>query len=245
MGNRDKPSKKKMSRIIIHYIDNRNMAKTITLKPLTKEALADLFLSMAMKEDDSQGAEKAFAEFYNRYKNYLYTVVLNACKAWTMYGDDLVQSVHQNTFLIVYEKAESFLQIEEVPFEQQEKRMKSWLARIAQREMYKLLRELKEEKENMDYHDDITLFESSDEEHKVQKSEDFLLVERALNSLGEKSRNILVTYLMFEDGNKKLPSEEIQRLAEIWDVLPDSLRQIKKRALEKVKKYIETYKNKK
>lgn len=244
MGNRDKPSKK-MSRIIIHYIDNRNMAKTITLKPLTKVALAELFLSMAMKEDDQQGAEKAFAKFYNRYKNYLYTVVLNACKAWEMYGDDLVQSVHQNTFLTVYEKAESFLQIEEVPIEQQEKRMKSWLATIAKNEMYQLLRGLRDEKENMDYQDDITLFESSDEEHEVQKSEDFLLVERALDSLSEKNRNILVTYLMFEDGNKKLPSEEIQRLSAIWEVLPDSLRQIKKRSLEKVKKYIETYKNKK
>lgn len=244
MGNRDKPSKK-MSRIIIHYIDNRNMAKTITLKPLTKEALAELFLSMAMKEDDSQVAEKAFAEFYNRYKNYLYTVVLNACKAWEMYGDDLVQSVHQNTFLTVYEKAEDFLQIEEAPIEQQEKLMKSWLATIAKNEMYQLLRGLRDEKENMDYQDDITLFESSDEEHEVQKSEDFLLAEKALDSLSEKNRNILVTYLMFEDGNKKLPSEEIQRLAEIWEVLPDSLRQIKKRSLEKVKKYIDTYKNKK
>lgn len=237
MGNRDKPSKK-MSRIIIHYIDNRNMAKTITLKPLTKEALAELFLSMAMKEDDSQGAEKAFADFYNRYKNYLYTVVLNACKAWEMYGDDLVQSVHQNTFLIVYEKAENFLQIEEAPIEQQEKLMKSWLATIAKNEMYQLLRGLRDEKENMDYQDDITLFESSDEEHEVQKSEDFLLAEKALDSLSEKNRNILVTYLMFEDGNKKLPSEEIQRLSEIWEVLPDSLRQIKKRSLEKVKKHI-------
>lgn len=44
------------------------MAKTITLKPLTNEALADLFLSMALKEDNRQDAEKAFAVFYNRYK---------------------------------------------------------------------------------------------------------------------------------------------------------------------------------
>lgn len=42
------------------------MAKTITLQPLTSEALADLFLAMAMKEEDRQNAEKAFTEFYNR-----------------------------------------------------------------------------------------------------------------------------------------------------------------------------------
>jgi RNA polymerase sigma factor (sigma-70 family) len=220
------------------------MAKTITLKPLTNEDLADLFLSMALKEDDRQGAEKAFAVFYNRYRNYLYTVVRNACKSWKMYGDELVQAVHQNTFLTVFEKAESFLQIEEVPTDRQEKRMKSWLGRIAEREMYKLLRELKGEKEKIDYHDNLTNLENYDVEIKSQKSDDFLLAEKALNSLKERDRNILVTYLMFEDGNKNLPGSEIQRLADMWDVLPDNMRQIKKRSLEKAKKYIETYKYK-
>ena len=220
------------------------MAKTITLKPLTNEALADLFLSMALKEGDRQEAEKAFAEFYNRYKNYLYTVVRNACKSWIMYGDELIEEVHRNTFLTVYEKAESFLLIEDAPFERQEKRMKSWLGKIAQTEMFKLLRLLKDEKEKIEYYDDLTFLENSDEEIKPQKSEDFLLAEKALKTLSERDRNILVTYLMFEDGNKKLPSNEIQRLAEMWDVLPDNMRQIKKRSMTKAQKYIETYKSK-
>jgi len=233
-----------MSRIIIHNIENRHMAKTITLKPLTNEALADLFLSMALKEDNRQGADKAFTEFYNRYKNYLYTVVLNACKSWVMYGDELIQAVHQNTFLTVFEKSEDFLLIEEIPFERQEKRMKSWLGKIAKTEMFKLLRELKEGKEKIEYYDDLTSLENSDEEIKTQKSENFLLAEKALNSLSERDRNILVTYLMFEGDNKKLPSDEIKRLADMWNVLPDNMRQIKKRSLAKVKKYIETYKSK-
>lgn len=220
------------------------MAKTITLMPLTNEALADLFLSMALKEDNRSDAEKAFAEFYNRYKNYLYTVVRNACKSWEMYGDELIQAVHQNTFLTVFEKAEDFLLIEDIPFERQEKRMKSWLGKIARIEMLKLLRELKEEKDNIEYHDDLTFLENSDEEIEPQKSEDFLLAEKALNSLNERDRNILVTYLMFEYGNKKLPSSEIQNLADMWDVLPDNMRQIKKRSLEKAEKYIKTYKSK-
>lgn len=233
-----------MSRIIIHNIENRYMAKTITLKPLTNEDLAELFLSMAMKEDDRQEAEKAFAVFYNLYKNYLYTVVRNACKPWTMYGEELIQAVHENTFLTVFEKAEDFMLIEDIPFERQEKRMKSWLGKIAHREMLQLLRQFKKDKEKIEYHDDLTFLENSDEEIKPQKSKDFLLAGKALNTLSERDRNIFVTYLMFEDDNKKLPSSEIQRLAEMWDVLPDNMRQIKKRSLEKMKKYIETYKSK-
>lgn len=233
-----------MSRIIIHNNVNRHMEKTITLKPLTNEALAELFLSMALKEDNRKDAEKAFCEFYTRYKNYLFTIVKNACEPWEMYGDELIEYVYDNTFLKVFEKAESFLIIEDIPFERQENRMKSWLGKIAQTEMFILLRQFKDEKEKIDYHDDMTFLEEPEEEIIQQKTEDFLLAEKALRSLSERDRHILVTYLMFEDGNKKLPSNEVQRLGETWDILPDNMRQIKKRSLEKVKIYIETYKRK-
>ena len=136
------------------------MAKTISLKPLTNEALAELFLSMAMKEDNRQEAEKAFVVFYNLYKNYLYTVVRNACKSWPMYGEELIQAVHQNTFLTVFEKAERFMLIEDIPFERQEKRMKSWLGKIARTEIFKLLRKLKDEKDKIEYYDELTFLEN-------------------------------------------------------------------------------------
>ncbi len=77
------------------------MAKTITLQPLTNEALADLFLAMAMKEEDRQNAEKAFTEFYNQYKSFLFTVIKKACKSWEMYGDELIETVFENTFLLL------------------------------------------------------------------------------------------------------------------------------------------------
>ena len=220
------------------------MAKTIKLKPATNEALADLFLSMAMKEDDRQEAERAFTEFYDCYKNYLFTVVKNVCQSWETYGDELIQAVHENTFLTVYEKAESFMIIEDLPFERQELRMKAWLGKIAYREMLLLLRKFKDEKERIDYHDDLSFLEQREEEENSQVNEEILLVEKALKTLSDRDRHILITYMMFEDGNKQLPKPEIQRLAEIWDVLPDNMRQIKKRSIAKIKQYIETSKNK-
>jgi len=220
------------------------MTKTITLKPLTNEALADMFLSMAMKDDDRQEAERAFAGFYNRYKNYLYTVVRNACKSWEMYGDELVQAVHENAFLNVYEKADSFMMIEDIAFARQELRMKSWLSVIAHREMMLLLRQFKEEKEKIDYHDDMTFLEQTEELDSSKPTKEILLIEKALRTLSERDRHILITYMMFEEGNKQLPKSEIERLAEMWNVLPDNMRQIKKRSLAKVKQYIETSKNK-
>lgn len=207
------------------------MAKTITLQPLTNEVLAELFLSMAMKEDNRPDAEKAFSVFYNQYKDYLYTIVKNACKSWEMYGDELIESVFDNTFLTVYAKAESFMVIEDIPFERQEKRMKSWLGKIAKNEMLQLLRQIKVEKDKIEYTDDLTPFLNIEEEIITQATSNYLLAEKALQTLSERDRNILTTYLMFEDGNRNLPSIEIQRLSDMWNTHPDNLRQIKKKVI--------------
>ena len=78
--------------------------------------------------------------------------------------------------------------------------------------MFKLLKEIKEEKEKNVYLSDLSYFENNKEEDALPESEDILLAEKALNSLKERDKDVLITYLMFEDGNKKLPREEIQRL---------------------------------
>ncbi len=220
------------------------MAESIKLKPLTNETLADLFLLMAMKEDNRQEAEKAFDKFYNCYKNYVYTIVKNACKSWEMYGDELVETVFENTFLSVYAKAESFMMIEGISFERQEKNMKSWLGAIAKNEMLQLLRQFKTVKDKIEYTDDLSFLENINENNESLYTEDYLLAEKALKTLSERDRSILVTYLMYQDGNKKLPKEEIQRLADMWNVHPDNMRQIKKRSMDKLEMYIKTYKNK-
>lgn len=220
------------------------MAKTITLQPLTNEALADLFLAMAMKEEDRQNAEKAFTEFYNRYKSFLFTVIKKACKSWEMYGDELIETVFENTFLTVFDKAETFLKLDDIPFERQEKRMKAWLSQIAKNEMLQLLRQYRIDKDKVVFTDDLSFVEQMEDETEEIISDDILLAEKALQTLNERDRNILVTYLMYEDGNKKLPSSEIQKLADIWGVLPDNMRQIKKRSLAKLEIFIKTHKNK-
>jgi len=44
--------------------------------------------------------------------------------------------------------------------------------------------------------------------------------------------------MRFQDGKKKLPPEELERLATLYDTTSDNLRQIKSRALKKVKDFI-------
>jgi RNA polymerase sigma factor (sigma-70 family) len=134
--------------------------------------------------------------------------------------------------------------LDDIPFERQEKRMKSWLSQIAKNEMLQLLRQYKIDKDKIEYADDLSFIERIESETEEIISDDILLAEKALQTLNERDRNILVTYLMYEDGNKKLPSIEIQKLADMWGVLPDNMRQIKKRSLAKLEIFIKTHKNK-
>ena len=146
--------------------------------------------------------------------------------------------------MTVFDKAETFLTLDDIPFERQEKRMKAWLSQIAKNEMLQLLRQYRIDKDKVEFTDDLSFVEWMEDETGEIISDDILLAEKALQTLSERDRNILVTYLMYEDGNKKLPSSEIQKLADMWGVLPDNMRQIKKRSLAKLEIFIKTHKNK-
>ncbi|TAJ13756.1 sigma-70 family RNA polymerase sigma factor [Marinilabiliaceae bacterium JC017] len=204
-------------------------------------SLSDLFLAMAMKDDDRKAAEEAFAIIYGHYKNFLYTVIKKACSAWSMYGEELEKSVFQNTFTTIFLKADQFFELDELPPDKQVKRLKAWISKIACNEMQMLLRQLREEKEKMVCSDNLSFIGDTPTSDKAPDSTKIKLIKKALESLSEKDRDVLITYISYQDGNKKLPSAEIQRLSKIWKVHPDSLRQIRKRALDKVKKFVETY----
>lgn len=220
------------------------MRELQTVAEMQKEPIENLFLLMAMKDEDATSAELAFNEFYRRYKDYLYTVCKKACSSWSVYGSDLHEAVFQHTILKVYERAETFIEVETLPDDKaKERRTKAWLGKIASNELEQILR--KSDK-NIDFTDNLPEVSLTDSENKDDSIEtiEHILLNRALASLKERERDILITYMRYDDGNKKLPPEEIDRLCEHWQVLQDNLRQIKSRAMKKVKEYINKYQNK-
>ncbi len=63
----------------------------------------------------------------------------------------------------------------------------------------------------------------------------------ALDSLGDRDREILSTlYLYFEEG-KKTPSSVLDTICEIHGTTKDNIRQIKKRSEEKIVAYFSKY----
>lgn len=209
-----------------------------TSKQLTKDVLADLFLRMSMK-DEKKEAEKAFIEFYHRYKNYIYTVIRKACESWKQYGKDLIQSTFSNVLLIVYKKADSFIMIENVEISRQELRLKAWLGKIIQIEILKLLKLERTNDEMIEFTDKLLEYDDKvEKKSNIPISYNMSRLEDALATLSEREKDILMTYFAYSEGNKKLPREELQRLAKRWDILPDNMRQIKRRSLKKIEKIL-------
>lgn len=204
------------------------------------ETIEDLFLIMSMKDDDKQQAEKAYNEFHNRYSKYLYGIITSAAKKFknTYDYEELAANILQNTLLIIWEKADTFIKIEDVTIEKKESRVKVWLGKIAQNEMYKLLREYEADKITYDT-ELINEINLNDEPISVSKPKfEKVLLDRALNSLKEREKEILLAYYQYSEKDKNMPSEALDNLCRIFDTTRDNLRQIKKRALDKVNSYI-------
>ena len=60
----------------------------------------------------------------------------------------------------------------------------------------------------------------------------------ALSLLSERDREILLTCFLYQEENKHLPDEVLSELSNRYSTTPANIRQIKKRALDKIKAHI-------
>lgn len=210
----------------------------------TNETSRDLLAYMALfRDDEPQEAQDAFNEFYRRYCHFLTFIVARNCpKNSAYYDESLIKATVHNTFYRVYFRAETFISDEKKDKVIVERQVKAWLSIIAKNELRQLLKATIPYLKNYDLKDDFTsstLLESpvylqEDEPVSIKRE----LIDKALGCLPEREKEVLLTYFRFEDGKKQLPKEELERLAVLYDTTSDNLRQIKLRALKKVKDYI-------
>ena len=210
---------------------------------LEKESIEDIFLMMSMKDEDLELANKAFNEFHRRYSTYLYAIVDKVCSSFiSKYGSTLVNDVFSNTLIKVYYNADKLINIDKLKTElAKDKRMKNWLGKIASNEMYSLLRVSKKESEKMIV--DGTIIEHSEIEEKEYEPNDNPIsieretLEKALKSLKERDREILLIHFLYEEKGKNMPSNVLDDLCVKYNTTKENIRQIKKRTLDKVKRH--------
>ncbi len=80
---------------------------------------------------------------------------------------------------------------------------------------------------------------SSEEDESTTSSPLHLLLTQALEMLSDREKDILLTYLMYEDGTKYLPGTVLQELCTRHGITADNARQIKSRAMKKLRQQIQ------
>ena len=196
------------------------------------EQLSDLELMRIVRESkdaDNVRAKNAFAILYERYYEELLRICISVCGS----GPES-EIVYERT----WEKG-----FKHPSFGKNKERVAviTWLSRIARNTWYDIRQQviLGSDLPPEDACIPIT------DEYEVKSGPPTVeenLIKGALAELTEKDRDILLTYLDNDIGDgKHLPTSIIKELTTKYGVTSAALRQTKKRALEKIKMYIEKH----
>jgi RNA polymerase sigma factor (sigma-70 family) len=205
----------------------------------------ELLFYMAMREEDGALARTAWDEFYTRHVNYLY----GACrKAFGCMGEEVVADVVQQSFVRVYENAGSFDGHGKTG-EDARWRTRAWLGTIANRVFLDTVRKQPVLVPALNDPDgsEADIISRGGKwwtcDDKVEDSPRIRLLEQGLTKLNEKEREVLcVTAFWYRPGaaQQRIPPADLQRLAASLQTTGENVRQIRKRALSKLRDFIES-----
>ena len=115
-------------------------------------------------------------------------------------------------------------------------KVSTWISGIARNTAFDLLKEWNDHTQTTV--EPIPEF-SSEEDESTTSSPLHLLLTQALEMLSDREKDILLTYLMYEDGTKYLPGTVLQELCTRHGITADNARQIKSRAMKKLRQQIQ------
>jgi RNA polymerase sigma factor (sigma-70 family) len=202
------------------------------IEVLTNYSDEELFILMSYKDENVIEAQKAFTIFHNRYKDFLWKLCCFIChNCNTLENEELAKDLFQNTMISIYTYGHTF--------DPKKSKVATWVSRIAKGELYQLLCGIKEYRidENLEVLLENVVDEKSDNDFNFQSHEQNALKD-AMETLTEREQEILLTYIMYEDGNKQLPKEMRQHLLDKYATTQQNIQQIKSRSLKKIKEHI-------
>jgi DNA-directed RNA polymerase specialized sigma24 family protein len=213
---------------------------TSTLAGLDLHSLTDVAIIqlIARREEDEAIARAAFQEFYERQEEYLAAVARKVCRQFPGTANELFEAVVQNTFVRVFERANTF-DTQKMKASQQAASIKAWLGRIADNEHKALLKQLVP-RTQLSIVEDLAIYEAdyaydpAQESATVPLSVNEALLEEALSILTEAERYILINSMAYEEEGKYLPSDFITSTCDKFSISKVNFRKIKSLALKKV-----------
>jgi RNA polymerase sigma factor (sigma-70 family) len=196
---------------------------------------------MADPRNDPLERRHAWGVFYGRHAEYIRRVCVRA--HFHLIGYDGAKDAVHDTFLRAYEKAGTF-KLTEIPGEAQQKAVRAWQVRINENIVRDYFRNRPK-----------VVFVESPEEESVESqplgsvpdpeelsSARIALVERALAELNEREERVLrETMFWYVPGLRvqRMPHSAMEALAAELGTTAANIRQMRARAMVKVRKYIE------
>lgn len=202
---------------------------------MTKEEIEDILLQLSYKSDNDRAAVAAFNALYRGYSKFLSSVISNVLLNRGIYDKDFIETVLNNSFLVVYQKPLSFAFL---PESEDDKSFKAWLATVAKNQTKKLLLEYYTREDSLEVVTAEPIYDSEEIPEEVFMSANFKILDGALASLNERDRHILLTlYLYYEEG-KKTPSNVLSMLCNLYNTTNLNIRKIKERSEKKIVEYL-------
>lgn len=212
---------------------------TVVMRGDSTESDADLLAYMAMRAEDPATAREAWAEFYRRHAGYLQAICERAYGAG-LGGDLGAGDLVAETFRRAFDRAHQFA-VRGAPSEDVLRRqVRAWLGRIAQRLFQDAMRSRRRlEQVHVEAEDwERIPFPAPGPAPDPGK---LALVRRALQQLSDREQCVLrVTFQWYQPGqpHQRLPDDVIEDLAEALQTTPENLRQIRRRALERIRAFV-------
>jgi len=213
-------------------------------KPM-KISFTDLQIIEGLKDDDDLKKLRLFQpQFFNRFKGYIYKVAIQRCVSFHD-SQELATDVTQQTFINAFRKIKDFDLSKEPNPIKHEVVIKAWLGRIAnncfnkeyaKRKDHIYLDDLKTKPEESNY----DLFESLYGDEPIEIPNEFRSkLREAMKTLNEEQKHVIEIYAGEGciNSTQKLSPEKMNYLCKTFDTSSENIRQIKKRTLDKIKKY--------
>ena len=184
-----------------------------------------LFALIAAKDDL---AHAAYRVLYDRYAQLIWSLCCDAgSKLVRRNKEQFVEELFSQTMIKIYVHP---------TYDPIRGKVSTWISGIARNTAFDLLKECNDHTQTTD--EPIPEF-SSEEDESTTSSPLHLLLTQALEMLSDREKDILLTYLMYEDGTKYLPGTVLQELCTRHGITADNARQIKSRAMKKLRQQIQ------
>ena len=208
---------------------------------MTLEELEEILLSIALKEEDSKSADISFSKLYKHYSIPLQSIIKVVLKKMGIYDVDLMNTALNTTFVKIYENPPLDFKIKEN--NTLDNCFIAYLVTITKHEILSLLKPKKDDKVTISESD---LRDIAFEEYEIDDSIlsiNAKTLNDALNTLKPEHKEIILALYNYHEEGKKTPTEVLDTLCKTYGTTRDSIRQIKKRGMDKIIEYFSKHSN--